>query len=45
MKTVYMEVGVTNDVLKTFSQGKELNDMEVAKMKLDKRIPFHSILY
>ena len=39
-----MKVDITNDVLKTFSQSKELklNDMRVAKMKLDKSIAFHS---
>lgn len=39
-----MRVDITNDVLKTFSQGKGLNDMGAAKMKLDKRIAFHSII-
>lgn len=40
-----MKVDITNEVLKTFSQGKDLNDMGVAKMKLDKRIPFHSFIF
>lgn len=44
MKTVYMKVDITNDVLKTFSQGKERNDMRVEKMQLDKRVAFHSII-
>lgn len=44
MKTVYTKADITNAVLKTFSQSKELklNDMGVAKMKLDKSIAFHS---
>lgn len=40
-----MKVDITNEVLKTFSQGKELNDTGVAKMKLDKRIPSHSLIF
>lgn len=41
-----MKVDITNAVLKMFSQSKELklNDIGVAKMKLDKRIAFHGTL-
>lgn len=41
---MYMKVDITNVVLKTCSESKELklNDMGVVKMKLDKSIAFHS---
>jgi len=39
-----MKIGITNVVLKTFSQREEvkLNDTGVAKTKLDKTIAFHN---